>query len=62
MLRQVSEPPHARPHREIGTFDIARADMRRIGIADDFLFAADALSGATALESFWRVAVNFHEL
>ena len=52
-VREPCEAAHAHTHRKIRPFDIARADVFRIGIAHDcFALAADAVSGAIPLLAF----------
>ena len=63
-VRQASEAAHAHSHCEIGAFDIARADMGRVGAACyRFLLTSDACRWAVAFVSLsGSYSVDLNEL
>lgn len=59
---QSREAAHPHTHCEVRTFDIACADVVRVGIANNGLaLAADASGGAVALLAFGRVTVDLDQ-
>ena len=63
-IRQSGEPPHAHPHRQVMSFNVAGADMFGIRIAaHGFHLTPDAASrGVTALLFVGRSTVNLLQL
>src|SRR5438067_13879774 len=61
-VRQARKPPHAHPHREILSFDVAGRNVLRIGLASDRSYGnALDLSGAVASLWFAARAIDFNE-
>jgi len=61
-IRQASKSAHRHAHCEVLAFDVAGADVLRIGMSADALpLAANAFRRAIALLSLARFSVLFHE-
>jgi hypothetical protein len=62
-IGKPGETTHVHPHREVLTFDIGRADVRRVGRTNDgFLFGPKTLRRAVAFLPFRVIAEHLNQL